>query len=125
MLAGALGAIAAMPPVIVLCHNPVTDKDHPACGPAGLEARLGDIRYNLVLNIPHPEAPSYWGIMVDGDDPLTGEKVASSINIWTGTTDIAAQQVVDMVRYINGEISTADITNGSYVQGWANAAKLS
>jgi len=125
MLADALGAIAAMPPVIVLCHNPVTDKDHPACGPAGLEARLGDIRYNLVLNIPHPEAPSYWGIMVDGDDPLTGEKVASSINIWTGTTDIAAQQVVDMVRYINGELSTADITNGSYVQGWASAAKLS
>jgi hypothetical protein len=125
MLASALGDIAAMPPVIVLCHNPVIDgDDHDACGPTGLEPRLGDIRYNLVLNIPRPEAPSYWGIMVDGDDPLTGEKVASSINIWTGTTDIAAQQVVDMVRYINGEIATADITNGSYIQGWAGAARL-
>jgi hypothetical protein len=124
MLSAALGAIAAMQPVIVLCHNPVTDKDHPACGPAGLEARLGDIRYNLVLNIPRPEAPSYWGIMVDGDDPLTGEKVASSINIWTGTTDIAAQQLVDLVRYVNGELSTADVTNGTNVQGWASAARL-
>ena len=77
-----------------------------------------------MLNIPKPEAPSYWGIMVDGDDPLTGEKVAGSINIWTATTDLAAQQLVDMVRYINGEISTAQITNGTYIQNWAAAAKL-
>ncbi|MBC8132831.1 MAG: hypothetical protein H7X95_07600, partial [Deltaproteobacteria bacterium] len=96
-----------------------------ACGKSGLEARLGDIRYNTVLNIPKPQTPSYWGIMVDGDDPLTGEKVVGSINIWTGTTDLAAQHLVDLVRYMNGEISTAQITNGANVQNWATAAKLS
>ncbi|MEO8212258.1 MAG: hypothetical protein ABI560_03650 [Myxococcales bacterium] len=122
----AIGEIAAMPPVIVLCHNPVAEGDHyDACGQKGLEARLGDIRYNTVLNIPKPQSPSYWGIMVDGDDPLTGEKVVGSINLWTATTDAAAQQLVDMVRYINGEIPTDQITNGTYVQDWAAAAKLS
>ncbi|MEA2700969.1 MAG: hypothetical protein QOI66_5240, partial [Myxococcales bacterium] len=120
----AIGEIAAMPPVVVLCHNPVVAADHPACGKAGLEVRTGDIRYNTVLNIPKPQAPAFWGIMVDGDDPLTGEKVVGSINLWTATTDSAAQQLVDMVRYINGEISTDQITNGSYVQNWAGAAKL-
>jgi hypothetical protein len=62
--------------------------------------------------------------MTDADDPLTGEKVAASINIWTATTDVAAQQLVDIVRYMNGEISTDQITNGSYVTSWAGAAKL-
>ena len=120
----AIGAVAAMPPVIVLCHNPVVAGDNPACGAAGLAVRTGDIRYNTVLDIPNPELPSYWGIMVDADDPLTGEKVAASINIWTATTDMAAQQLVDLVRYMNGELSTDDITNGTYVQNWAAAARL-
>jgi hypothetical protein len=120
----AIGEVVAMPPVIVLCHNPVIAGDHPACGAAGLAVRTGDIRYNTVLNIQSPQVPMFWGIMVDADDPLTGEKVAGSMNIWTATTDLAAQQLVDLVRYINGEISTADITNGTYVQNWAAAAKL-
>src|SRR5262249_6321416 len=36
-------------------------------------ARLGDIRYNLVNIINTPQTPSPWGIMVDADDPVTGE----------------------------------------------------
>ena len=35
------------------------------------------------------------------------------------TTDMAAQQLVDLVRYINGELSTGQITNGTYIQNWA------
>ena len=108
----------------MLCHNPVTVDDHPACGALGLAPRLGDIRYNTVLNIPDPQTPSAWGIMVDADDPLTGEKVAASINIWTAVTDIASQQLTDLVKYVNGELTTADITNGSYISNWAQAAKL-
>jgi hypothetical protein len=121
----AIGEIVAMPPALVLCHNPVDSTDHPACGAAGLAVRTGDIRYNTVLNIQSPQTPMFWGIMVDADDPLTGEKVAGSMNIWTATTDLAAQQLVDLVRYINGEIATGDITNGAYIQNWAAAARLS
>src|SRR5262249_20514125 len=95
-----------------------------ACGKLGLSPRLGDIRYNTVLNIPKPQTPSAWGIMVDGDDPLTGEKVAASINIWTAVTDIASQSLTDLVRYMNGELKPADITNGSYITKWAQAAGL-
>ncbi|HVR63258.1 MAG TPA: zinc-dependent metalloprotease [Polyangia bacterium] len=120
----AIGEIAAMPPIIVLCHNPVTSDDHPACGKAGLAVRTGDIRYNTVQNIQTPQTPSPWGIMVDGNDPLTGEKVVGSINLWTAVTDGAAQSLVDMVRYINGEITTDQITNGTYVQDWAAGARL-
>jgi hypothetical protein len=122
--ADAIAQIVPMAPMIVLCHNPVVASDHPACGAIDLAPRLGDIRYNTVLNIDKPQTPSAWGIMVDADDPLTGEKVAASINIWTAVTDIASQSLVDLVRYANGELTTADITNGTYVTNWANAAKL-
>ena len=121
----AIGDILAMPPAIVLCHNPVTESDHPACGKPGLVVRTGDIRYNTVLNVEKPQTGSPWGIMVDGNDPLTGEKVAASINIWTHVTDLAAQGVVDLVRYANGELKTDEITNGNYIRDWATAAKIS
>jgi hypothetical protein len=120
----AIGEIVSLPPVLTLCHDPVEDSDHPACGPRGLAPRLGDIRYHLVDAIENPQTPSPWGIMVDADDPLTGEKVAGSMNIWTHVTDLAAQTMVDLVRYVNGELATAQITNGQYVQNFANAAKL-
>jgi hypothetical protein len=121
----AIGTIAAMPPVIVLCHNPVVAGDHPICGAAGLAPRMGDLRYNIVNAVPDAQTPSPWGIMVDADDPLTGEKVAASINIWSATTDRAAQSLVDIVRYINGELTTDQITNGTYIRDWADGAKLS
>jgi hypothetical protein len=122
--ANAMKTVVPMDPVIVLCHNPVIQSDHPACGPLGLSPRLGDIRYNTVLNIDKPQSPSAWGIMVDADDPLTGEKVAASINIWTHITDIAGRILIDTIEYMNGDLKTADITEGDYIVNWAKAAQL-
>ena len=122
--AAAIATVVAIDPVIVLCHNPVIESDHPACGALGLSPRLGDIRYNTVLNIDKPQAPSAWGIMVDADDPTTGEKVAASINIWTHITDVASQSLVDLVKYINGDLKTGDITDGTYITNWAKASQL-
>ncbi len=120
-----ISAIATMKSVIVLCHNPVIKGDHPACGAEGLSARLGDLRYNTVLNIDKPQQPSAWGIMVDADDPVTGEKIAASINIWTHITDVASMGLVDLVRYMNGELKDSDITEGKYIRDWAAAQKVS
>jgi hypothetical protein len=120
----AIGEVVTMDPVIVLCHNPVVKGDHEACGAPGLTTRLGDLRYNSVLIQDSPQTPSPWGIMVDGDDPITGEKVASSINIWNHVTDIATQGLVDLVRYMNGELKPSDVTEGKYIRDWAQASKL-
>jgi hypothetical protein len=120
----AIGEVVTLPSVIVLCNNPVEDSDHPACGRRGLAPRPGDIRYHIVQNVEAPQVPSPWGILADGDDPVTGEKVAGWMNIWTHITDIAAQGLVDLVRYTNGELSTEEITNGKYVRDWAGAARL-
>ncbi|MFO0759120.1 MAG: hypothetical protein U0359_21690 [Byssovorax sp.] len=118
-----IAAVVGMQSIIVLCHNPVIKGDAPACGAEGLSPRLGDLRYNTVLDIDKPQQPSTWGIMVDGDDPVTGEKVASSINIWTHITDVASQGLVDLVRYMNGELDISEITEGKYIRDWATAQK--
>ncbi len=117
----------AVPNVFVLCHNPTVKGDDPACTPDGttVYARLGDIRYNLVEILPNPQSGSPWGIMVDADDPLTGEKVATSVNEWGAVLDIASQGTEDLIRWINGEISDAQIINGQYLNFWVKASEQS
>ncbi len=90
---------------------------------AGFFSRIGDLRYHQVNVIRTPQTPSPWGIMVDADDPRTGEKIHASINIWSHVTDLASQGHVDTMRYIKGELSTAEVTNGTYVRDWASAAQ--
>ncbi len=111
-----------IPNIFVLCHSPVTETDDPACGKAGTLARTGDIRYNLVNIISTPQQPSPWGIMVDGDDPLTGEKVSASVNEWSHVLDIAAQGTIDLVRLINGEASESQVIDGTYMRDWAEGS---
>jgi hypothetical protein len=113
-----------IPDIFVLCHNPVIAGDDPACGALGLAVRLGDLRYNIVDVIENPQFPSAWGIMTDFNDPLTGEKVQGSVNEWAYVLDIASQQVEDLLRWINGEITDQQIANGQYLQQWVAADKL-
>jgi hypothetical protein len=148
-------ALAKLPEMLVLCHSPVEANDPEACAPTdkrlpagttaamcadafknknqdtidicnrALSVRMGDLRYNQVNGIVEPQTPSPWGIMVDAQDPLSGEKVAASINVWTHVNDLFSQGVVDMSRYINGELKTEDITDGKYIKDWASAAEAS
>jgi hypothetical protein len=113
-----------IPDIFVLCHNPVMQGDDPACGKPGLNVRLGDLRYNVVDVIQSPQDPSAWGVMSDFNDPVTGEKVQASINEWAYVLDIAAQNTEDLIRWINGEISNDQISNGQYMSQWLAASKL-
>jgi hypothetical protein len=145
-------AVAKMPEMVVLCHSPVEAGDPALCGPASqrlpanltstachiadkvgdratqaqckkaLHVRRGDLRYHQVNSMVEPQTPSPWGIMVDSNDPLTGETIAASINVWTHVNDLWSQGVVDMARYIAGELPTSSITEGKYIQDWSQAA---
>ncbi len=113
-----------VPDIFVLCHNPVASGDSPACGPAGLGVRLGDLRYHVVNLIQDPQLPSAWGIETDFDDPLTGEKVQGSINEWTYVLDVRSQDIEDLIRWVNGEITNDQIANGHYLGQWLAGAQL-
>ena len=48
-------AIATLPKVFTLCHNPVIADDDAACGSPGLLARVGDLRYHMINVIQKPQ----------------------------------------------------------------------
>ena len=113
---------AEVPRVFVLCHNPVDPtKDDPACGAEGLSPRMGDLRYNFFTYVVSAQAQAPWGIMVDAEDPLTGEKVAGSVNQWGSTLDRASGQLVDLVELINGVTPPDGFIVGKDVSDWVAA----
>ncbi len=116
---------AQVPQVFVLCHNPVdATKDHKACGEAGLSPRMGDLRYNFFTYVVSPQAQGPWGIMVDAEDPLTGEKIAGSVNQWGSTLDRAAAQLTDLVELIGGTTSPDQFIAGQDVSSWVKTNAL-
>ncbi len=145
----ALVSLAMMKPVVVLCHTPVEANDHPFCGdkrlPDGVTAlqcqnaipgddlfdscsasgsvRMGDLRYHQVNVMKIPQSPSPWGIMTDAIDPITGESVSASINVWGHVNDLWSQKIIDVLRYMGGELTDDQITEGQYISNWAVAAE--
>jgi hypothetical protein len=119
--------------MVILCHSPVTAGDalltnakgEKLCGEEGTVARLGDLRFHLVTAVAKPETNSPWGIMSDSNDPVTGEHIAASINVWTHVNDLFSRGLVDTLRYIGGELKTEDVTDGKYISQWVEAAKMS
>lgn len=147
----AIVSLATMDPVVVLCHSPVHADDHPYCGdeslrlpadmtmddcqlaPSGseeratcdaaLKVRMGDLRYHQVNVIKIPQTPSPWGIMVDATDSVTGETISASINVWSHVNDLWSQKVVDTLRFMKGELTAEEVTEGDYISDWALAAE--
>lgn len=115
-------AMREVEPVFVFCHNPVLEGDHVACGEPGLTARTGDLRYNITNVIQAPQVPSPWGILADAIDPLTGEVVAASVNVWNAVTDVRAQLTVDQMRWYLGELSNEDVSSGRYLNDYLSAS---
>lgn len=107
-------ANANVPLTATLCHNPVIEGDAEACGPPGLVARMGDIRYHLISAIPEPQSGQPWGVQIDGVDPLTGEVVAASVNIFEASTEKMLEDTIVKMRWQLGELNNADAAAGGY-----------
>lgn len=112
-----------IPNIFVLCHNPVDPEqgDVEECGKAGLSPRIGDLRYNLINIIPDVEWQSPWGIMMDAEDPLTGEKVAGNVTEWAWVLDRAGSNLADILALLNGEIAPDQFITGENVSTWVDA----
>lgn len=114
---------AQVPKVYTLCHNPVDSSkgdDVAVCGKAGTTPRIGDLRYNLITLVDAPQLMSPWGIMMDAEDPLTGEKVAGSVNQWGAVLDRAASNLVDILGLLNGELDPTTFITGHDVSDWVH-----
>ncbi len=118
--------------VFVGCHSPVwgtaagagqhteaeVDATHkagwdlPSCGPQGTEARLGDLRYNMIGAITDQDSQGYWGLANIAADPDTGEMIAGRGAVWQTITDYYAHTLITYVKLLNGELDPGAVTNG-------------
>lgn len=107
----------------VLCHNPVSSKegDDPACGKDGTVARIGDLRFNVLAVVQDPQIMAPWGIMMDAEDPLTGEKIAGAVTEWGAVLDRAASTLADLAGLLNGQIDPGEFIHGQNVSDWVAA----
>jgi hypothetical protein len=110
---------ATTPDVFVLCPNdPVAEGDPEACGPAGTHARVGDIRYSHLFWVRDwYDGMRLLGMGPSNADPLTGEILSGNAYIYV-YNDTAAEDVQEMVRLLNGEISPVDYIDGVDLEDW-------
>jgi hypothetical protein len=107
------------------CYESTADGGDPsvrAACKAAYRVRIGDVRHHLINVIQSPETPSPWGFGPTYANPLTGEGISASINVWSAPTDMIAQSTVDISRFIAGELKAEQITDGEYVEQWVKAA---
>lgn len=109
---------AQVPQIFVLCHNPVIEADDAACGVVGFSARPGDLRTHMVTYVNEPQEMSPWGIMMDAEDPLSGEKIAGSVTQWGSVLDRAASNVAELVGLMNGTLPQEEFLAGENIEAW-------
>lgn len=106
-------------PVLTLCHNPVRDYDHEACGAPGTRARLGDIRRNIMGYWPYAARAPYGGIGNWGADPLTGQIFGAAAMTMGRSATMAAAFQRDVIMVALGDMSIEEITAGVPAQNYA------
>ncbi len=104
--------------MFVLCHNPVLDSDHDACGPTGTSAEIGDLRYSFLgwVNEAHARSPLGYG--PSSADPITGEIIMGNAFIYGAGIDTLQAFARDIIGLLNGDLRETDISSGDVVRSW-------
>ncbi|MEO0323683.1 MAG: zinc-dependent metalloprotease [Myxococcota bacterium] len=118
------------PEVFVLCHNPVRDDDAETCGAPGTEARIGDLRYNLLAWVNEPHASSPLGYGPSSADPETGEIVMGNAFIYGAGVETLQSFARDILGLLTGDLDETQVMDGEVTRAWVesqqdpNAASL-
>lgn len=110
--------IDSVPQMYVLCHNPVRDGDHDACGPTGTVARIGDLRKSFVYWVDTPQAAGPLGYGPSYPDPETGELISGTAYVYGASVDTYARSSLEIIRFLNGDFTEDEIKNGDDVRQW-------
>ncbi len=104
--------------MFVLCHNPVVEADHDACGPVGTSARIGDLRYSIIgwVNDAHLSSPLGYG--PSSADPLTGEIIMGNAFVYGAAMETLASFGRDIVALLNGALTEQSVLSGANVDQW-------
>lgn len=124
VLVDVVKATGAAPPerMLILCeHNPVQEGDPEACGEAGDEPRVGDLRYSFFAYIPKYMTYGLLGFGPANVDPETGEILSSSVYVYHHN-NIAAFRTQEMIELLNGTMGPTDYLDNVDLTSWKKKA---
>ncbi len=78
--------------------------------------QLGDLRYSFLNYSMKAELAGPLGYGPSSTDPLSGEIISGNANIYGASIDTYAAWGADIVQLLNGEISDADVMNGTQIR---------
>lgn len=111
----------SVPQMFYLCNNPVKAGDPAACGDAGFNPKIGDLRYSFVNTVAEPVANGLLGYGPSSADPETGQLVSGMSNTYTWGVDLYGRTVTDWMLLLSGEIELSHYLSGAQVQAYINA----
>jgi hypothetical protein len=111
-------------PVVVMCHNPVIKGDSTFCGPEGKSVRKGDIREHMITWWNNPSFNRPLGVIVWSGDPISGENIGSTVNIFGASVETYSARARDQVMLVNGDLSPSEYVSG-LTQDWYGNEKRS
>jgi hypothetical protein len=106
-----------VPQMFHVCTSPVKQGDPEACGVPGTNARLGDLRFNLMPFIEQPQGgmPGLLGLGPSDADPETGEIVHAVANLYGAGLDTWTNNALQIIDVINGELTIEQLVSGKNV----------
>ncbi len=106
--------------VVVVCHNPVKKGDNAACGPEGKKVRKGDIRHHMIAWWQNPSFNRPLGVIVWSGDPITGENIGSTVNIFGASVETYSARARDQIMLTNGDLTPSEYVSGVTQSWYAN-----
>jgi len=109
-------SVDAVPPVFVICHNPVVAADNAVCGGEGFVPRPGDMRKSTLWWVESSQQLGPLGYGPAVTDPETGEIIAGrAYNYGDGLNTYAAYGL-DVIRFMNGDLEPAELKNAQHIR---------
>lgn len=79
-------------------------------------ARIGDLRYNFLYWVDHPQLAGPLGYGPSSPHPETGRIVSGMAYVYGAAVDTYAQEAADIVDLLNGELTPEDFLEADFVR---------
>lgn len=79
-------------------------------------ARIGDLRYNFLFWVDHPQPAGPLGYGPSSPNPETGRIVAGMAYVYGAGIDTQAQEAKDIVDLLNGDLTTESFVNPEFAR---------
>jgi hypothetical protein len=86
-------------------------------------ARIGDLRYNFIYWVDHPQLAGPLGYGPSSPNPETGRIVSGAAYVYGASVDTQAQYGQDIVELLNGDRTPLDLLDAKFIREQVNGRK--